>query len=326
MESMRDFATGRWKYILFQMGVSPDHLDGEHHPCPACGGKDRFRFDDLDGRGTWFCNSCGAGDGIQLVMRMSGQNFAQAARAVETIIRDTGGSVPEREFRTKPDLSLIKGRLNEAWTSAKSPDVAAGYLSARGLAPFGDLKDIRGHAGLPLYVNKVYTGNHPAMLALIRGEAGNPVSIHRTYVMADGVRQKKMMQSSETITGGAIRLRDAVGGRLCVGEGIETTIAGSNLFGGGAWALMNAGNMMEWKIPNDVTELVICADNDRSFTGAEAAFSLARRAAAMKRGVKVEVVMPITEGEDIVDCKDSPLLQDKSKARARMVRYSNEQE
>ncbi|MDI5829610.1 hypothetical protein MJN51_36035, partial [Salmonella enterica subsp. enterica serovar Kentucky] len=34
-----------------------------HAPCPACGGKDRFRFDD-NGRGSFICNQCGAGDGL----------------------------------------------------------------------------------------------------------------------------------------------------------------------------------------------------------------------------------------------------------------------
>ncbi|NYY79755.1 hypothetical protein DMH17_06695 [Raoultella planticola] len=35
-----------------------------------CGGADRFRFDDKEGRGTWFCNQCGAGDGLKLVEKV----------------------------------------------------------------------------------------------------------------------------------------------------------------------------------------------------------------------------------------------------------------
>ena len=52
-----------WNLILTAAGVSSMVLDGKHHPCPACGGKDRFRFDNLNGRGTWFCNQCGGKDG-----------------------------------------------------------------------------------------------------------------------------------------------------------------------------------------------------------------------------------------------------------------------
>ncbi len=39
-----DAAHGQWRTILPSFGIHPGHLDGKHHPCPACGGKDRFRF------------------------------------------------------------------------------------------------------------------------------------------------------------------------------------------------------------------------------------------------------------------------------------------
>ena len=43
---------------------------GKHTSCPACGGKDRFRFDDKQGDGTFYCNQCGAGNGFQLIMNV----------------------------------------------------------------------------------------------------------------------------------------------------------------------------------------------------------------------------------------------------------------
>ena len=48
-----------------------------------CGGKDRFRFDDKGGRGTWICSRCGAGDGIELVKRLLNVEFKEAARLIE---------------------------------------------------------------------------------------------------------------------------------------------------------------------------------------------------------------------------------------------------
>lgn len=60
-------ARGHWAQILPALGVNI--LKNRHQPCPVCGGKDRFRFDDQEGRGTWFCNQCGAGDGLALVTR-----------------------------------------------------------------------------------------------------------------------------------------------------------------------------------------------------------------------------------------------------------------
>lgn len=57
-------ANGRWTQVLSNLGIQID-VNGKHSPCPAYGGKDRFRFDDIDGRGTWFCNQCepSSGDG-----------------------------------------------------------------------------------------------------------------------------------------------------------------------------------------------------------------------------------------------------------------------
>lgn len=58
-------ACGHWPRILPALGVKV--IKNRHQSCPVCGGSDRFRFDDKEGRGTWFCNQCGAGDGLKLV-------------------------------------------------------------------------------------------------------------------------------------------------------------------------------------------------------------------------------------------------------------------
>ena len=46
---MRDIVAesiGRWQGILLATGLDEPTLSGRHCSCPACGGKDRFRFDD----------------------------------------------------------------------------------------------------------------------------------------------------------------------------------------------------------------------------------------------------------------------------------------
>jgi phage/plasmid primase-like uncharacterized protein len=43
-------------------GLTPDQLTDTHQPCPLCGGEDRYRFDDLNGTGSWYCNQCGGKD------------------------------------------------------------------------------------------------------------------------------------------------------------------------------------------------------------------------------------------------------------------------
>ena len=65
--SIHDRALGRWKGILAGIGVDPKYLTGKNVGCPLCkDGKDRFRFDDKRGEGTWICNRCGAGSGVDL--------------------------------------------------------------------------------------------------------------------------------------------------------------------------------------------------------------------------------------------------------------------
>jgi putative DNA primase/helicase len=58
-EPLKDRAKGRWRNILPSLGIPSKALTNRHGPYPMCGGKDRFRFDDKGGRGTWFCSQCG---------------------------------------------------------------------------------------------------------------------------------------------------------------------------------------------------------------------------------------------------------------------------
>lgn len=87
-----DLAQGRWVEILSTVGGIPvSYLDNKHKPCPSCqAGEDRFRFDDQDGNGTWFCSHCGGkdgmgggGTGMSLLMRVKNWDFKEAAVAVE---------------------------------------------------------------------------------------------------------------------------------------------------------------------------------------------------------------------------------------------------
>jgi putative DNA primase/helicase len=100
MIKITDVANGHWPAILGALaGLSSDQLTDKHQPCPLCGGKDRYRFDDQDGTGSWFCNKCGgpseaggAGSGMDLLLRRTGWTFADAAKRVEQHL----GITPQR--------------------------------------------------------------------------------------------------------------------------------------------------------------------------------------------------------------------------------------
>lgn len=91
MNRIQDLANGRWADLLQTLGgLSADQLTDKHQSCPLCGGKDRYRFDDQNGTGSWFCNQCGGkdhqgggGSGMDLLMRSRNWDFKTAAKAIE---------------------------------------------------------------------------------------------------------------------------------------------------------------------------------------------------------------------------------------------------
>jgi len=96
-EPLSKRALGRWPGILAALGVPSQALRNKHGPCPMCGGKDRFRFDDQGGRGTWICSRCGAGDGLALVQRFLRVDFRSAALAAERHVGQAVEAAPQRE-------------------------------------------------------------------------------------------------------------------------------------------------------------------------------------------------------------------------------------
>lgn len=125
MSKIIDLAQGRWVEILSSVGGIPvSYLDNKHKPCPSCrDGDDRFRFDDQDGNGTWFCSHCGGkdgsgggGTGMSLLMRVKGWEFKEAARAVEDylgVARPTPKTVTAKQ-PVKPPAGTQPPNLNGA--------------------------------------------------------------------------------------------------------------------------------------------------------------------------------------------------------------------
>ena len=89
--TITDLTNGRWPDLLTQLaGLTPDQLTDTHQPCPLCGGEDRYRFDDLNGTGSWYCNQCGGkdhtgggGNGMDMLMRRTGLTYPEACKRIE---------------------------------------------------------------------------------------------------------------------------------------------------------------------------------------------------------------------------------------------------
>ncbi|HGN2971857.1 TPA: DUF927 domain-containing protein [Proteus mirabilis] len=93
-----------------------------HTACPHCGGKDRFRFDNKDGNGTFICNQCGSGDGLDLVQRVLGVSVTEAAKEVANIIGiDTRSACPPayRRSEIKAQQDELKAQQAEKQANEK---------------------------------------------------------------------------------------------------------------------------------------------------------------------------------------------------------------
>ncbi|WP_082708902.1 DUF7146 domain-containing protein [Thiobacillus denitrificans] len=296
LQPVREVAQGRWTGILSSFGLTDKQLSGKHAACPVCGGKDRFRFDNQDGRGTFFCSHCGAGDGVQLVMSLKGIDFKTAAHEIESI----AGVVQQVQVAKVPDEKQKLDALRRVWAESKPlaiSDEVMRYLAGRGLDLTTSPDNLRLHPALPYYEGKTLVGKFPAMVALVHAPDGTGATLHRTYI-ADGhkapVECPKKLMSGKPVTGGAIRL-SGVGEVVGIAEGIETALAASIQFGIPVWSCVTAHGIETFEPPAGVKRITIFADNDASFTGHKAAYIAAFR--LVQQGFDVEVKVPAAVGD-----------------------------
>ncbi len=78
-------AANNWPHVLAGLSIDVPDSSRRHAPCPACGGKDRFRFDD-NGRGSFICNQCGAGDGLDLIKLVNHCDTTEAAQLAAGVL------------------------------------------------------------------------------------------------------------------------------------------------------------------------------------------------------------------------------------------------
>jgi putative DNA primase/helicase len=284
-----DLAKGRWKEVLTEIGINARFLVKKQGPCPLCGGKTRFRFIDKDGQGTWYCNHCLAGNGIELVKKFKRVDMSEAIKLIADAVK-TLGFVETKNMPRKSDNDRWEKAKREKnatlWSSAHrldGTDLASRYLIGRGIERPQWPKYLRFLPETPLFdEGKQKMIFLPAMLAKFSAHDGSGALLHRTFLEEPGVKKADMGEKARMFMpgavppGGAVRL-GKVSDTMGVSEGIETALSAAQLNKIPVWATCTAGALTKWIPPVGVKNIIIFGDLDASFTGQMAAYSLAYR-------------------------------------------------
>lgn len=114
IEVVRQVAATRWAELLAHLGnVDPSTLDGKHHPCPKCGGTDRFRFF-ADQTGGAICNQClknRNGDGFAVLQWLTGRDFGQVIASVADFL----GIKPTKNGRQRKQADPAEHLVFRDW-------------------------------------------------------------------------------------------------------------------------------------------------------------------------------------------------------------------
>jgi putative DNA primase/helicase len=279
-----DAARGKWRNILQQFGIPAESLDGKHHPCPCDGlGKDRFRFSDQNGSGSYFC-ACSAGDkdGFGLVQCKTKFGFAEIAKEIDKLLGNEHDAKPREATYADKLRAVAKPAERSRYLESRGLEMAPGLLFAESV----EYRDDDGNI----------THRLPAMLAPIT-RSGEFRTFHVTYLTKGAKANVPIVRKvlpGAPISGGGVELYPAAE-EMGVAEGIETAIAAKMLFDCPTHAALNSSMLAKWEPPSLVKVLWIFADRDRNFAGEAGAYQLAHRLTL--KGVTVHVVPPQDFGD-----------------------------
>ncbi|ELY4259732.1 toprim domain-containing protein [Cronobacter sakazakii] len=256
-------ACGHWPRILPALGVKV--IKNRHQACPVCGGSDRFRFDDKEGRGTWLCNQCGAGDGLKLVEKVFGVKPSEAAQKVNAV---TGNLPPVAS-------EVIAAAEAETETDRKAAAALAAKLMEKTRTATGNAyltrKGFHGHECLTLTAMHKTGGvkfRAGDVVVPLYDDTGALVNLQ--LINSEGLKR--------TLKGGAVKGachttegKKQAGKRLWIAEGYATALTVHHLTGETVMVALSSVNLLSLaslarqKYP--ACQIVIAADRDLNGDG-----------------------------------------------------------
>ncbi len=150
VQQVEYLAAGREIEVLERVaGIPRELLDGRNHPCPLCGGKDRFRLINPN-EGTVLCNQCFHEKNhgyISAVMHFQNCSFLEALRKIA--VEFNGGAAADRnasggkEVKSAPVKTLddkkyaFKTTFTPIYSADGSPKIMRKSCFAVGRKPWG---------------------------------------------------------------------------------------------------------------------------------------------------------------------------------------------
>lgn len=163
---------GLWEdFLKSVMGFDPKTFNKKHQPCPHCGGKDRFRWDDklnTPGDGGYVCGQCGSGNGMNLFMKCSGYEFPEAVN----IAADFVNHVPIETREIKKSKAIKAVDTSKPWHVDINSEVMALARTAVDL----DSAKVCTRYGIWTNLKKVTYGESDFIINTIRTSDGRIVN------------------------------------------------------------------------------------------------------------------------------------------------------
>jgi putative DNA primase/helicase len=264
-------ACGHWPDLLAAVGIDIPRR-GKHGPCPACGGKDRFRLDDKAGRGTWICNQCGNGDGLDLVGKVTGRQPKEAAELIAPLVglSDSGLDHAAREQIHQQQQARAEQEHKQAEQQRRKAARRATSISAdskQGVSPYLERKALSGWP-MPLTQRVIAVGEltyQPGSLVVpLWDEAGELVNVQ--LINTEG--EKRYLPGGQKA--GAFHRID--GGELvAVVEGYASGLSVQAATGATVYCAMDAGNLQAVAEiahrQHPEARVLLCGDNDEGTEG-----------------------------------------------------------
>jgi putative DNA primase/helicase len=256
-------ACGHWPRILPALGVKV--IKNRHQACPVCGGSDRFRFDDKQGRGTWFCNQCGAGDGLKLVEKVFGVTPSEAAGKVNAVTGHLSPVAPEviasAEAETEASRKAAAALAASLMVKTR-PATGNAYLTRKGFPGRECLTLTATHktGGVTYRAGDVVVPLHDGSGALVNLQLINADGLKRT------LKGGQVKGASHLIEG-----RKQAGKRLWIAEGYATALTVHHLTGETVMVALSSVNLLSLaslarqKYP--AGQIVLAADRDLNGDG-----------------------------------------------------------